>query len=249
MNTVKILSGFLACAVISSACCSSVLAQGNVKADIGDNGVVTYTFSGITKDDTANITSEDGNVKLFLGRSNGEGDNPNGSYTDEMGNLFLGTTDKYTQSKNVYPDDCGDYIEISVKKDGEYTLTGENFAYWKNKEEVGYGKDNYSIDASEGDIILIGYRPYKDDYKSYVSSITFTPDKYSEAYKFNIAADKIAEKELVVEYTDSGDNFTAAKNLSDLIKTQFAGTGEVLLTGLKFNDIPNTVNIESVTIR
>lgn len=248
MNTVKILSGFLACAVISSVCCSSVLAQGNVKADIGDNGVVTYTFSGITEDDTGIVTSQDGVVEVHL-----ESEGIHG-YTNNDG-MHLGASSNQYTNKNNNPEELGDYIILRAPENGKVEFSGVRIAYWKNGLYDGnknyYIGPSYStisgIELEKNEYIAIGFRNV--DASNYVRSVTFTPDKYSEAYKFNIAADKIAEKELVVEYTDSGDNFTAAKNLSDLIKTQFAGTGEVLLTGLKFNDIPNTVNIESVTIR
>ena len=253
MSTVKILSGIITAAVVTSACSMAVFAQGQgtINIESGVNGEITYSFSGITTEDKENIVSADEVVTLVLGRSNGEGYHPNGSYT-ENGNLYLGTKDGYTKSDRApYNDACGDYVEVKVTQNGEFVLSGYNFAYWKNDASGGYGKNEYIFDAEEGDTVYIGYRPNKD---SCITSIKFTPDeftpdKYSEAYTFNLNADEINDKSLVVDYTENDENKTTEpKLLSDLIETQISGEGDVLLTGLNFTDIPNTVEINSVTI-
>ena len=132
-----------------------------------------------------------------------------------------------------------------MTQNGEFVLSGYNFAYWKNDASGGYGKNEYIFDAEEGDTVYIGYRPDND---SHITSIKFTPDKYSEAYTFNLNADEIYDKSLVVDYNDGSQDLTVTKEFSELMQTTVSGDGNVLLTGLNFTDIPNTVTIKTVTI-
>ncbi len=163
MSTVKILSGIITAAVVTSACSMAVFAedQGTINIESGVNGEITYSFSGITTEDKENIVSADEVVTLVLGRSNGEGYHPNGSYT-ENGNLYLGTTNSYaSSSKSPNADDCGDYVMIKIPEDGKISIYGYYFGYdvdgtkgYTNKKLEGLIDQT----VAKGDMVYIGYR-------------------------------------------------------------------------------------------
>lgn len=258
MSTVKILSGIITAAVVTSACSMAVFAEGKIVSTSGVNGEITYSFSGITAKDNGNTITSDNEyskVELHLASTSSYG------YSDTDGMHLGASGNSYVQNKpGRDPETLGDYVIVKAHCDGTVYLTGQRIGYWKDGSYlpdgyfIGGSPGTLTIDLDAGQYIAIGFRDATDMSNTFITSIKFTPDeftpdKYSEAYTFNLNADEIYGKSLVVDYTENDENKTTEpKLLSDLIETQISGEGNVLFTGLNFTDIPNTVTINTVTI-
>lgn len=253
MRLFKIISVSLAAvtaAGISTAAFAAETEGSGIAATSGEKGVVTYTF---TEDITSvgTHTSSDGALVVNI-RTTDENTAHVTNFSD--GSLNLGRSAKSGGSTKDFsvsraPEKAGDYIVYTAYTDG--VLTGElnAISWFKNINEelnscefYNYGDSSkFSMEVAKGDVIELGAR----ENSSSISSITFTPDTYDESYTFDIEADELADKTLSVTYGSD----TKEKLLSDLIATQTNGEGNVMLTGIRFTDIPKDVAISSVVIK
>lgn len=244
MRLFKIISVSLAAVTASGISTAAFAAENDgIAATSGEKGVVTYTFEqGIETEGVH--TSSDG--ALVVNIRNKEENEWATNFSG--GQLYLGgyaiSNGKDTTVNNE-PKNAGDYVVYTVPEDGIITGESKDVAWFVNIDgktcDLYTYETNPTIPVEAGDIVQLGTRKNV----SYIKSITFTPDTYDESYTFDIAADALADRTLSVTYGSD----TKEKQLSDLISTQTNGEGNVLLTGIRFTDIPKDVTISSVVIK
>lgn len=255
MRLFKIISVSLAAvtaAGISTAAFAAETEGSGIAATSGEKGVVTYTF---TEDITSvgTHTSSDGALVVNIQKE---------EYTNSKGNawqtsfdenkLYLGGEKASNGDNTVMPNkvtnepkETGDYVVYTVPEDGTISGISTQISWFLNI--AGETCDLYTYDSNPtisvkaGDTVQFGTRKSE----SFIKSITFTPDTYDESYTFDITADELADKTLSVAYGSD----TKEKPLSKLIATQTNGEGNVMLTGIRFTDIPKDVTISSVVIK
>ena len=247
MRLFKIISVSLAAVTavgISTAAFAAETEGSGIAATSGEKGVVTYTF---TEDITSvgTHTSSDGALVVNI-RTTDENTEWLTSFSN--GQLYLGgekaSNGNGTTVRNE-PKNAGDYVVYTVPEDGTISGISTQISWFLNIADKTcdlYTFDsNPTISVKAGDTVQLGTRKRE----SFIESITFTPDTYDESYTFDIAADELADKTLSVTYGSD----TKEKPLSKLIATQTNGEGNVMLTGIRFTDIPKDVAISSVVIK
>lgn len=252
MRLFKIISVSLAAvtaAGISTAAFAAETEGSGIAATSGEKGVVTYTF---TEDITSvgTHTSSDGALVVNI-RTTDENKRCKTNFSNESLNFGRSGTAKVdSKNEKIYaPEDVGDYVVYTVPDNGMVTGELDDIAWFVNlnKDAGTFGTYGYkstkelNLTVKKGDIVKFGARTDS----SYIKSITFTPDTYDESYTFDIAADELADRTLSVTYGSD----TKEKPLSKLIATQTNGEGNVMLTGIRFTDIPKDVAISSVVIK